>query len=577
VLESLLDIRTTVSKDLPQDRADAVVALLGLALDKFVDYGSGQCVWDSTRLKVAHSFNLHDYRIRWNPAEFDAAHSLLPWSVEQVCDAYKGIAVLASARTESALFNGAKPSPVCLRRGNVSSLEFLAPKSVQHICVDPPYYDNVMYAECADFFYVWMKRALGGLYPGLFEDELTNKDDEAVANSSRFRGVAKTAKAMAELADADYEHKMAAAFREMGRVLGDGGILTVMFTHKQAQAWNALATSLIGSGFSIRSSWPVHTESEHSLHIAKKNAAQSTILLSCRKREKAGEPVWWDDLKGQVRRAAKEKAQEFEQLGIKGVDLYISTFGPVLSILSENWPVLTSEVDERTGQPKPLRPEVALDIAREEVVALRRKGLLLGRQVQFDPFTDWYLMAWDAFKAEEFPGDEARKLAIALGLDLERQVVAQKKLVAKKGSTVVLQQPDKRRQRHLVDPNLTAFDCWVDAAHTAMLLYKEDGAAACETFLKQAGLLTDGTFKACLQAMINAIPRTKKKDKFVRPEAEVLESLRLAFFDDLVAPPDEAPPQVQVQLDFSFDAEQPAEPGGDVESDGDEEGEESEE
>jgi adenine-specific DNA methylase len=550
--------------------------MLALIFDKFTDYNSGQCVWDSTRRKVAHSFNLHDFRIRWNPGEFDASRNLLPWAVAQVCDAYRGLVELAVGHRDS-LFAARHSAAVDIRRGNASDMGHIPDHSVHHVCVDPPYYDNVMYAECADFFYVWMKRTIGNAFPEFFAEELTNKDDETVANSSRFRGVTPIARKCTEMAGADYERKMAAAFREMHRVLTDDGVLTVMFTHKKVEAWDTLATSLIGAGFVIKSSWPVHTESEHSLHQAKKNAAQSTILLSCRKRGQTGEPVWWDDLKGQVRRTAREKASEFEALGIKGVDLYISTFGPVLSILSENWPVLTSEVDERTGQPKPLRPEVALDIAREEVVALRRKGLLLGRQVQFDPFTDWYLMAWDAFKAEEFPGDEARKLAIALGLDLERQVVAQKKLVAKKGSTVVLQQPDKRRQRHLVDPNLTAFDCWVDAAHTAMLLYKEDGAAACETLLKQAGLLTDGTFKACLQAMINAIPRTKKKDKFVRPEAEVLESLRLAFFDDLVAPPDEAPPQVQVQLDFSFDAEQPAEPGGDEESDGDEGDEESEE
>ena len=78
-------------------------------------------------------------------------------------------------------------------------------------------------------------------------------------------------------------------------------------------------------------------------------------MLVCRKREKSGEPVWWDDLKGKVRQTAREKAAEFEKKGITGVDLYISTFGPVLSIISENWPVLTSETDPKTGDPMPLQ------------------------------------------------------------------------------------------------------------------------------------------------------------------------------------------------------------------------------
>ena len=77
---------------------------------------------------------------------------------------------------------------------------------------------------------------------------------------------------------------MAAAFREMHRVLRDDGCLTVMFTHKQVAAWDTLASALIGAGFTVKASWPVHTESEHSLHQAQKNAAASTILLVCRKR-----------------------------------------------------------------------------------------------------------------------------------------------------------------------------------------------------------------------------------------------------------------------------------------------------
>ena len=102
------------------------------------------------------------------------------------------------------------------------------------------------------------------------------------------------------------------------------------------------------------------------------------------------------------------------------------------------------------------------------------QGLLLGQPVQFDRYTDWYLMPWDAFKAEEFPGDEARKLA--LGLDLEREIIADKRLVTKKAARVVIQQPKARRKREMVDPDRRTFECWIDAVQTAMLLYEEDGA-----------------------------------------------------------------------------------------------------
>ena len=90
-----------------------------------------------------------------------------------------------------------------------------------------------------------------------------------------------------------------------------------------------------------------------------------------------------------------------------------------------------------------------------------------------------------------------------------------------------------------VDPEAETFDTTLDAVHTAMLVYQEDGAQACEGFLRRTGLHNDSTFRACLQAMINAVPRTQIKGKFVRPEADALERIRAAFFEELEVPPEE--------------------------------------
>lgn len=249
--------------------------------------------------------------------------------------------------------------------------------------------------------------------------------------------------------------------------------------------------------------------------------------------------MWWDDIQAQVRATARAKAAEYVQQGITGVDLYIATFGPTLSIISQQWPVLTSAIDQKTGQPVPLRPETALDLAREEVVRLRKEGLLAGRNIQFDAVTDWYLMAWDAFQAEQFPFDEARKLALALGLEID-DLFGNRKLVAKSGEYITLLLPEQRRRRGLVDPDAPVFEHLIDALHTAMLIYAVDGAGACDLFLRRRGYKTDSQFKAGLQALINAIPRTQVKGAFIRPEADVLDRIRLAFFaDDLTVPPDD--------------------------------------
>ncbi len=358
-LETLREVGSEMRREMDEEQAAAVQTYLGIALDKATDYNCVQAAWHPSRQVVAHAFTKHNFAMTWVHAEFDSAANLLPWAISQVLDAYKGLAKLAVS-AQLPLWGSDGGSPVerlQVWQGSATDLSQVESSSVHLICVDPPYYDNVMYAELSDFFYVWLKRSVGHLYPNFFRDALTNKDDEAVANPARFsplspggeRGRGRGVKALAEK---DYERKMAACFREMHRTLRDDGILTVMFTHKRVEAWDTLGAALIGAGFTIKASWPVHTESEHSLHQAKKNAAASTILLVCRKRAltptPAGHPlsqtwergtggegsVWWDDLQPRVRRVAREKAAQFAAQGVGGVDLYISTFGPVLSVIS---------------------------------------------------------------------------------------------------------------------------------------------------------------------------------------------------------------------------------------------------
>ncbi len=537
-LDTLKDIQAEIAQDVEDaTKAEAIATCLGLALDKTADYNSRMVWWHSSRGVITHTFDRHEFSFKWSHAEFDAAHNLLPWTLEQVLDAYEGICDLAEplyTNCVNDILPGLTDEKIIISQRNASSLTDIPDASLHTICVDPPYYDNVFYSESSDFFYVWMKRALGDIHPEFFQMELTNKDEEAVANPARFADLEGSKKK--ELAKQDYERKMAAAFREMHRVLRPDGVLTVMFTHKQTEAWNTLAKALIEAGFSIQASWPVHTESRHSLHQASKNAAASTILLVCRKREASNERTWWEDLRGEVQQTVRQTIEEFQAQGIEGVDLQLSTFGPTLAVISEHWPVLTSKADPDTGDPVPLEPEAALDIAREEIFAMRKRRLLGGRAIQFDPITDWYIMAWDTFSAQQFPADEARKLAMSMNLDIETDLSRGKKVIRKRGRFVLLRTPDDRTFKGLVDPDREEFDCLLDALHTAMLLYEEDGSGACRRFLEIHNLLSDTTFKALIQALLHAIPRLKDEGEFVREEAAILDTMRLAFFDDLEVP-----------------------------------------
>lgn len=534
------------------ERISAVQTNLAVVLDKAADYNCTGAIWHPSRGVIAHAFARHDFSFKWSFVEFDGAHNLLPWAVSQVVSAYRGIAKLIDP--SRAILFPAQPEQAAdmidVRRGDAADLP-LEDGSVHAVVIDPPYYDNVQYAELSDFFYVWLKRTAGHLYPQFFETDLTDKASEAVANPARFVEFDK--KNSKKLARRDYESKMTKIFAEAHRVLRVDGVLTVMFNHKKVEAWDALGRSLIEGGFEILTSWPVHTESEYSLHQAKKAASASTILLACRKRTAAPDPVWWDDLRSEVQQTARRKAEEYAADGIEGVDLYVSTFGPVLSVISRRWPVHTSEADPDTGEPVPLRPEEALDLARKEVAGLRLRGIALGRPVRFDPVTEWYLLAWDAFRAVEFPYDEARKLAFSLGLDLDGEL-RKVKIVAKKASAVVLQEPKDRRRPGLADPEEDDFDRLIDAVHAMMNAHREDGVKGTEAFLKRTGWGARPEFRDAVQALVNAVPRTKKKGRFIRPEAAALDALAF-LFPDLRVPeePRSDPVEKQGELELSSD------------------------
>ena len=371
-------------------KREALRVYMQFAMDKGLDYNSIQTRMHSTRGVMVNTFDRHDFSFKWSYGEIDGAGQLFRFGYSQIADAYKGIAKL---------IHSTKKSKMEFHTGDAAHLPFIESGSVDAIVFDPPYYDNVMYAELSDFFYVWMKRGLKDVFPDLFGTELTEKDAEAVANVARFKDAGRGKGR--RLAEKDYEAKMAGAFRELHRVLRDDGVMTIMFTHKKVEAWDTLARSILDSGFEITASWPVHTESQHSLHQARKNAAASTILLICRKRPEDSGTGWWEDLKPILEQRVQEQADIFEKNGIKRLDLSIACFGVALEVISEKWPV---KRDDGTV----ISPDEALDAAREVVSQWFMDSITLGERKAVDPATQFYVLAWYIFQAREFPFDEAR-------------------------------------------------------------------------------------------------------------------------------------------------------------------------
>ncbi|MCT1601402.1 DUF1156 domain-containing protein [Kocuria sp. p3-SID1433] len=518
--------------------AEDVLFELALMQGKALNWNSRLSSWDVSRQKMRSVFDRHDFAFKWTFAEFEGARALYSWCLDQLEDAYGGIARLLDET------GAAEPGKterlerqVTVTQGSAASLT-LGDGSVTHICMDPPYYDNVMYAELADYFYVWEKRTLGRLVPDFFHDDLTDKDNEAVANTARFAMMGKRKKALADL---DYETKMTSIFSESRRVLAEDGVLSVMFTHKRAEAWDTLGMGLLQAGFTIETSWPVNTEAEVSLHQANMNSAASTIMLVCRKRADRDDDhkVYLDDIEHDIRQAAREAATRFQHDGIDGVDLLLSTYGPTLSVISQNWPVYSSTPDA-DGRDQLLRPEDALALAREEIVDLRRSRLV-GQAAKVDGLTDFVLLAWDTFGAREFPFDTARLLALAVGgLDVDE--LERAKIVSKVSGKVKLLTPKERLRRGAdsglpgVTPEASSFEYVIDAVDTALYIAEVDGQQAAKRFLDRHGYTSDAGFISTLQGLAKAIPRTKVKGAWVVREAGLIDTLCTLYFEDVVLP-----------------------------------------
>lgn len=577
--------RELLEKEESQGTLDEVTksafVYLSFAISKLLNWNARLSSWNVEAERMRSVFDRHDFAFKWSYAEMSPLITGLgyDWAIEQTGKCIEELIELTRPDLDTKKANSKNKqlkllAPSCFTIPNSTitnhsgdNLYHLEDKSIDAIVFDPPYYDNVMYAELSDFFYVWLKRTAGYVYPELFTRQLTDKENEAVANPAKFQGE-KGAKA---LANKDYQERMASIFAECRRVLKEDGILTLMFTHKAQGAWDALASGLLESGFTITASWPVNTEAEGSLHIKDKAAAKSTIFLVCRPRPPKSEEdtVYWEDVEKDVAKAVRRRVQEFQKYGIKGVDLYLSCFGPALQELSQHWPLTrgTPKAQPKAKQkskqtslfeefdPYAVTPEDALDAARREVKQWRMEQLLgTKRQTNLDPITEWFVLAWDAFEAPRFPYDEALRLARVVGVDLDREIVGY--LAQKQSSDLILWDSSQRAAKaSLGSPDGSR--AMIDALHHAANRARSNGLEAAKKLLESNQVDQSPDFQTALLAVLEVLPVSSTYTGFTEEEGEVaeaakdfevLENLRRLAFSEKVPQPKQLELWLNVQI-----------------------------
>ena len=277
--------------------------------------------------------------------------------------------------------------------------------SFDAVLTDPPYYDNISYADLSDFFYVWLKRSVGFLFEDDFAGALTPKRHEAIVAPYRHGGDKPAARAF-------YEHEMAAAFGEAHRVLKPDAPLVCVYAHKTTLGWAALVEALRRARFTITEAWPLDTENPERAIGQGTASLASSIFLVARRRD-ADTTGSYHEVLAELEDVIAERLERLTAAGVAGSDLVIATIGAGLRPFTRY-----ASVELPSGEP------VAADRFLEEVQtrvldAVLARVFHLGAEVGgIDAATRYYVLGRSMFSWADVEFDEANNLARTAGVEL---------------------------------------------------------------------------------------------------------------------------------------------------------------
>ncbi|MDP9372704.1 MAG: DUF1156 domain-containing protein, partial [Chloroflexota bacterium] len=298
--------------------AKAVTTYLAIAANRLADACSSLVRWRPTVEAQANTFARQAFSMMWDYVEINPfGGSSGDW---ESCIEWVWKYVAHAAATSS--------SPADVQRGNAAQLPY-ADGYFDAVVTDPPYYDSVPYSDLSDFFYVWLRRSIGNLYPAVLGTPLTPKQQEIIQSTSMRKR------------KEDFERMLSEAFSESSRVLADNGICVVVYAHKAVSAWETLIASLLKAGLTVDGSWPFNTERRARLRGQNSAALASSIFLVCRKRRVDAGVGIAGDVRRDIEANVRERLDDFWQAGLRGADFFISAIGPATAAFSRYDRVMT--------------------------------------------------------------------------------------------------------------------------------------------------------------------------------------------------------------------------------------------
>ena len=384
----------------------AIQTYIAVMIDKLADFNSLQCTWNYTGGRgVKNTFPRQALPLVWDSAETNPFNPAGASWVAILDDTPAMIKTTAAFDSE----------PARVVRGDATRLAH-PDASLDAVITDPPYYDNVSYADLADFFYVWLKRSVSERYAEHFAGTGTPKKSEAVADSSRHDGDEERARAA-------YERMMQTAFQEASRVLKPGGNLVAVYAHKTTLGWATLVDALRRAGFVIVEAWPLDTERKGRMIAMDTAALASSIFLIARKRHGTETGNYEEAVRPELEQIVRERVATLWDMGIGGADLVISSVGAGLRAFTRH-----VRVEYANGEEVPAERF----LAEVETVVLETILDRLSREVGgngsrqtsltgVDQATRFYLLWRYTYRWAELDAGEAIVFANGTHVELEGQ------------------------------------------------------------------------------------------------------------------------------------------------------------
>lgn len=321
-----------------------------------------------------------------------------------------------------------------------------APKSLDASVTDPPYYDAIGYADCSDFFYVWLKKTLGDIYPIDFSTPQTPKAEECTAIKHQHGTVEKAKK--------HFENKLTEIFDAIEYQTSD--IVSIMFAHQSTEAWTTLCNSILGARMNITGSWPMDTEMANRNVGLSGAALESSVTVACRPSERRGFGEY-KEVKRDIEAKVKEEVESLYELGFRGADLLTACFGQAVS---------------EFGRYKIVEKADGSEVSVGELLEMARNAafdaLLAG--VQGDDYTKFYVGWLQMNGAGETDYDDATKFT-RVGVNVDINDIKHKHLLILEGKKMHIAMADEHL--NYAPDGTRPNDSLIDQAHRAILLWRE--------------------------------------------------------------------------------------------------------